>query len=134
MGVAIYKRSFAKVEITSDSRMVSVQQSIANRLDGKQVEPQIRTTMTDFDFMRRRRTSVRLASKLPGPRLKEASDASDERGHIGEIIFVGFDDLPRCVSVAYAGGKCELYGRGKSVLVSARKLWELVEAVGKADI
>lgn len=89
--------------------------------------------MTDFDFMRRRRTCCRWASRIPGPRLKEASDASDERGHLGEIIIVGFGDLPRCVSVAYAGGKCELSGRGKTVRVSARKLWELVEAAGKAD-
>ena len=50
--------------------------------------------MTDFDFMRRRRTNVRWASRLPGPRLKEASDASDKRGHLGEIIFVGFDGKP----------------------------------------
>jgi len=67
--------------------------------------------MTDFYFMRRRRTSVRWASRLPGPRLKEASDASDERGHIGEIIFIGFDGKPLCVGVNFAGGRNEFTGR-----------------------
>ena len=77
--------------------------------------------MSDFDFMRRRRTSVRWASRIPCPRLKEASDGSDLRGHIGEIIFIGFDGKPIMVGVNYAGQR------------NSRHLWAVIKAARKAD-
>ena len=89
--------------------------------------------MTDFDFMRRRRTNVRWASRLPGPRLKEASDASDKRGHLGEIIFVGFDGKPIMVGVNYAGNHNEFTGRNGVVAVDSRHLWAVIQAARKAD-
>ena len=89
--------------------------------------------MTDFDFMRRRRTNVRWASRLPGPRLKEASDASDERGHLGEIIFVGFGGKPICVGVNYVSQKNEFTGRNGAASVDSRHLWAVIQAARKAD-
>ena len=89
--------------------------------------------MTDFDFMRRRRTSFRWASKLPGPRLKEASDGSDLRGHIGEIIFIGFDGKPLCVGVNFAGGRNEFTVRNGMEAVDSRHLWAVIKAARKAD-
>ena len=89
--------------------------------------------MSQFDNMRRRRTSCRWASRIPGPRLKEASDASDERGHLGEIIIVGFDGKPLLVGVNYAGGRDELTGRNGMAAVDSRHLWAIVKAARKAD-
>ena len=89
--------------------------------------------MRDFDIMRRRRTNLRWASKLPGPRLKEASDASDERGHIGEIIFIGFDGKPIMVGVNYAGGRNEFTGRNGMAVCDSRHLWAVVKSARKAD-
>ena len=89
--------------------------------------------MTDFDFMRRRRTCCRWASRIPCPRLKEASDASDERGHIGEIIFIGFDGKPIMVGVNYAGQRNEFTGRNGMAFIDSRHLWAVIKAARKAD-
>ena len=87
----------------------------------------------DFDFMRRRRTNVRWASKLPGPRLQAASDGSDDRGHIGEIIFIGFDGKPIMVGVNYAGRRNEFTGRNGMAFIDSRHLWAVINAARKAD-
>ena len=86
-----------------------------------------------FHNMRRCKTNVRWASRLPGPRLKAASDASDERGHVGEIIFVGFDGKPIMVGVNYAGNHNEFTGRNGAVAVDSRHLLAVIKAARKVD-
>ena len=86
-----------------------------------------------LDNMRRCKTRLRWASKLPGPRLKAASDTSDERGHIGEILFFGFDGKPILVGVNYAGQRNEFNGRAGMAFIDSRHLWAVIKAARKAD-